>query len=73
MKKNDVKIGGVYTAKVTEKVVPVRIDAVKGTGWSATNLATGKTIYITSVFFASPRYSLRSRWATSPRLGPIRP
>ena len=30
MKKNDVKIGGVYTAKVTDKVVPVRIDAVKG-------------------------------------------
>jgi len=48
MKKNDVKIGDVYTAKVTDKVVPVRIDAVKGTGWSATNLATGKTIYIKS-------------------------
>ena len=42
------KIGCAYTAKVTEKVVPVRIDAVKGTGWSATNLATGKTIYINS-------------------------
>jgi len=48
MKKNDVKIGDVYTAKVTDKVVPVRIDAVKGTGWSATNMATGKTIYIKS-------------------------
>jgi len=48
MKKNEVKIGGVYTAKVSDKVVPVRVDAVKGTGWSATNLATGKTIYIKS-------------------------
>ena len=27
MKKNEVKIGGVYTAKVTNKVVQVRIDA----------------------------------------------
>ena len=36
MTKNEVKIGGIYTAKVTDKLVPVRIDAVKGTGWSAT-------------------------------------
>jgi len=48
MKKNEVKIGGVYTAKVTDKLVPVRIDATKGTGWSATNLTTGKTVYIKS-------------------------
>ena len=48
MKKNEVKVGGVYTAKVSDKVVPVRIDAVKGTGWSATNMTTGKTIYIKS-------------------------
>ena len=48
MKKNEVKVGGVYTAKVSDKVVPVRIDAVKGTGWSATNMATGKTIHIKS-------------------------
>ena len=48
MKKNEVRIGGVYAAKVSDKVVSVRIDAVKGTGWSATDLATGKTIYIKS-------------------------
>jgi len=48
MKKNEVKVGGVYTAKATGKLVPVRIDATKGTGWSATNLVTGKTIYIKS-------------------------
>ncbi|MBN1489779.1 MAG: winged helix-turn-helix domain-containing protein [Phycisphaerae bacterium] len=49
MRKDDVKIGGIYTAKVTNKVVPVRIDAVKGAGWSATNTVTGKKIYIKSV------------------------
>ena len=48
MKKNEVQIGGVYTAKVSDKVVQVRIDAEKGTGWSATNLSTGKTIHIKS-------------------------
>jgi len=48
MKKDEVQVGKVYTAKVTDKLVPVRIDAVKGTGWSATNLATGKTIYLKS-------------------------
>ena len=46
MKKNEVKIGQCYMAKVTNSVVPVRIESVKGTGWSATNLATGKTVYI---------------------------
>jgi hypothetical protein len=48
MKKDDVKVGGTYTAKVTDKVVPVRIDAVKGTGWTATNLATGRKVRIKS-------------------------
>lgn len=48
MKKNEVQIGGVYTAKVSDKVVQVRVDAEKGTGWSATNLVTGKAIYIKS-------------------------
>lgn len=49
MKKNEVKIGGVYTAKVTNKVVQVRIDAEsRHGGWDATNLATGKTVRIKS-------------------------
>jgi hypothetical protein len=49
MKKNEVKIGGVYTAKVTDKVVEVRIDAEsRYGGWEATNLATGKKIRIKS-------------------------
>ena len=49
MKANDVKIGGVYTAKVTDKLVSVRIDAEsRHGGWDATNLATGKKIRIKS-------------------------
>ena len=47
MKRSDVKIGGVYTAKVSDKVVSVRIDAENPHGgWDATNLATGKKVRI---------------------------
>ena len=49
MKKSEVKIGGVYTAKVTNKLVQVRIDAEsRYGGWEATNLATGKKVRIKS-------------------------
>jgi hypothetical protein len=49
MKKSEVKIGGVYIAKVTNKLVQVRIDAVsKYGGWTATNLLTSKTIRVRS-------------------------
>jgi hypothetical protein len=49
MKKNEVKIGNVYTAKVTNKVVQVRIDAEnRHGGWDATNLETGKKVRIQS-------------------------
>jgi hypothetical protein len=37
MKKNEVKIGDLYTAKVSDRVVPVRIDGVNSHGgWNAT-------------------------------------
>ena len=49
MKKNEVKIGDVYTVKVTNKVVQVRIDAEsRYGGWDATNLATKKKVRIKS-------------------------
>jgi hypothetical protein len=49
MKKSEVKIGRAYTAKVTNKVVQVRIDAEsRYGGWDATNLATGKKVRIQS-------------------------
>jgi hypothetical protein len=49
MKKSDVKLGGVYTAKVTNKIVQVRIEAEsRYGGWDATNLETGKKVRIKS-------------------------
>lgn len=49
MKKDDVKIGETYKAKVTDKVVPVRIDAEHPSGgWQATNLVTNKKVRIKS-------------------------
>lgn len=49
MKKSEIKVGGLYRAKVSDKVVTVRIDSTntKG-GWNATNTATGKRIRIKS-------------------------
>jgi hypothetical protein len=49
MKKDDVKIGGTYMAKVSDKVVAVRIDAANARGgWDATNLSTNKQVRIKS-------------------------
>ena len=49
MKKNEVKVGGNYTAKVGDKLVTVRIDSAHSSGgWSATNTRTGKRIRIKS-------------------------
>jgi len=49
MKTNEIKIGGTYLAKVTDKVVPVRLDAENSHGgWDATNLVTNKKVRIKS-------------------------
>ncbi|MEI8194740.1 MAG: winged helix-turn-helix domain-containing protein [Phycisphaerae bacterium] len=49
MKNNEITLGGTYLAKVTDKVVPVRIDATNPHGgWDATNLATNKKVRIKS-------------------------
>lgn len=49
MKKEQVKVGGTYLAKVTDKVVPVRLDKENPQGgWDATNLATNKKVRIKS-------------------------
>ncbi len=49
MKKNDVKIGNTYTAKVSGTIAKVRIDAEnRNGGWDATNLATKKKVRIKS-------------------------
>jgi hypothetical protein len=49
MKKDDVKIGGAYKAKITDKVVPIRIDRENARGgWDATNLVTNRPVRIKS-------------------------
>jgi len=49
MKKSEVKVGGVYTAKVTNKIVQVRIDAEsRYGGYDGTNLCTGKKVRVHS-------------------------
>jgi hypothetical protein len=49
MKKDQIKLGGTYLAKVTDKVVPVRLDAEnRHGGWDATNLVTNKKVRIKS-------------------------
>jgi hypothetical protein len=49
MKKNEVRIGAVYLAKVSGALTQVRIasECMSG-GWYAVNLATGRTIRIRS-------------------------
>ena len=47
MKKNEVKIGSVYAAKVSDKLVPVRITSVSiYGGWDAQNLQTKRDVRI---------------------------
>jgi len=47
MKKADIKVGATYVAKVTNRLVQVRIDAENPSGgWDATNLTTKKKIHI---------------------------
>jgi len=49
MKRAEVTIGGIYAAKVSGKVVPVRIDAGNPRGgWTGTNQVTGKQVRIKS-------------------------
>jgi len=49
MKKSEVKIGHVYAAKVSDKMVEVRIDGEnRHGGWNATNLSTRKKLHIKS-------------------------
>ena len=47
IKASEIKIGNVYLAKVTNQVVPVRIDEESPHGgWTATNLRTSKAVRI---------------------------
>jgi hypothetical protein len=49
IRKKDVKIGGVYHAKISGNVVRVRLDGPNPYGgWNATNLITGRPVRIKS-------------------------
>jgi hypothetical protein len=49
VKQRDVKLGGTYAAKVSERIVPVRLDReTTYGGWIATNLFTGREVRIRS-------------------------
>jgi hypothetical protein len=49
MKKDNVKLGSVYAAKVSGEVVPVRLDKVNAHGgWDGTNMRTKKQVRIKS-------------------------
>ena len=54
MKKADVQIGGTYMAKVSGKIVPVKILAAAPAhvapygGWEATNIKTGRAVHVKS-------------------------
>lgn len=47
MKQKEVQVGGIYAAKVSGNVVPVRLDREsRYGGWDATNLQTGRTVRV---------------------------
>src|SRR3954466_14302023 len=53
MKKDDVKVGGTYSVKVGEQVVPVKITEEKWTGdkhtgWAGVNTLTNRAVRIKS-------------------------
>lgn len=50
MLKADVKIGGVYMAKIGDRICPVRLvsEGLHGRGWNATNMTTGRAVRIKS-------------------------
>jgi len=50
MKRDDVRVGQQYLVKVSDRVVPVRIDAehASGKGWVGTNVVTGRQVRIKS-------------------------
>ena len=67
MKRAEVEIGGVYRAKVSGKVVEVRIVGPSYLGgWNADNLVTGRGLHIkTAARLQGSITNPRSRWSDS--------
>lgn len=65
MKKNEIRVGGHYVAKVNDRLVTVRVDAITEAGrYDVTNLSTGRTTY-----FRSAMKFRREVRADEPRTG----
>ena len=59
MKAKDVRIGGVYVAKISGKLTRVRLTGESGRGgWDAVNIATGRAVRIKTV--AKLRHEVRA-------------
>lgn len=77
MKKSDVQIGQVYLVKVSNQLVPVRIDkAHDSVGWVGTNSKTGKSVRIKSAqrlrrHLAEPKAQLAARAVEPPAAEPV--
>jgi len=70
MKKNEVIIGGVYAAKVSGKVVPVRITGESPYGgWDAVNEQTKRTVRVRSAARLRRRLDLPVRQAGRAAIG----
>ncbi len=63
MKKAQIEVGERYIGQVSGRTSVIRIDSVYGRGWKATNLTTGREIYIKS--------AMRLRCKSSPELEKI--
>jgi hypothetical protein len=72
MKASEVQIGATYRAKVSNRLVEVRISEVsRHGGWNALNLATNKTVRIRTAARLRPIVQRARRAAESPQNAPI--
>ena len=82
MKKNEIRVGGYYTARISGRFVTVRVDAISQSGpyfsgakrevtvYDVTNLATGrKTTFRSAAKFRSEAREQRQEPKTSTRIG----
>ena len=72
MKKREIEIGGVYVAKVSGRIVTVRIDGESPYGgWDATNLETRHAVRIRSAARLRGRAAKSSFNAPPPAAGMV--
>lgn len=55
MKAKEIEVGGVYSAKISNRIVPVRVDSKHGSRFAVTNLRTKRT----TVFKTAGRFRRR--------------